>query len=417
LIAAWLLLALGAGSLLAVANQRRPRVSFFFVLGSWLAAWLLVELAFHVLVGGALIVGLLAALGALEHVVGWIGLALWVLAAAAIAGHAWGSRRTVVSVEGRPEDLEITSLDAPRVPWIYPLIPVLAPWRRGVRHERGLVYAQVDRLRLRLDVYRSTGGPEAPRPAVLHVHGGGWVIGSRFEQGLPLLNHLAANGWVGFNIDYRLSPRATLPDHVIDVKRAIAWVRENADRLGVDPEFIALTGGSAGGHLTALAALTADDKSLQPGFEDADTSVQAAVPFYGVYDMLDAARHQLRVTHDVLEWVVVKARADREPERYRAISPLYRIHPDAPPFFVVHGTGDTLVPVAESRQFVRRLRTVSKEPVLYAEMLGAQHAFDLIPSWRTVRVIEAIERFLAIGYENRGAAGAKVEAELAGEMA
>ena len=129
---------------------------------------------------------------------------------------------------------------------------------------------------------------------MIQVHGGGWILGSRSEQGIPLLNHMAANGWVGFNVDYRLSPRATLPDHVIDVKRAIAWVRENADELGVDPERIAITGGSAGGHLTALAALTANDRSLQPGFEDADTSVMAAVPFYGIYDFTGARR--LRAT-------------------------------------------------------------------------------------------------------------------------
>ena len=122
---------------------------------------------------------------------------------------------------------------------------------------------------------------------MIQVHGGGWIAGSRLEQGIPLLNHLAANGWIGFAVDYRLSPRATMPEHVIDVKRAIAWVRAHADELGVDPERIALTGGSAGGHLTALAALTADDKALQPGFEDADTSVAAAVPFYGIYDFTD----------------------------------------------------------------------------------------------------------------------------------
>ncbi len=70
---------------------------------------------------------------------------------------------------------------------------------------------------------------------MIQVHGGGWIAGSRLEQGIPLLNHMAANGWIGFNIDYRLSPRATLPDHVIDVKRAIAWVRENAEELGDRP--------------------------------------------------------------------------------------------------------------------------------------------------------------------------------------
>src|SRR4029079_17606511 len=99
------------------------------------------------------------------------------------------------------------------------------------------------------------------------------IVGTRRNKGTPLLTHLAANGWVGFNVNYRLSPLATWPDHAVDVKEAIAWVREHAAEYGVDPSFVAITGGSAGGHISAFVALTADDRSLQPGFEDADVSV------------------------------------------------------------------------------------------------------------------------------------------------
>jgi acetyl esterase/lipase len=215
------------------------------------------------------------------------------------------------------------------------------------------------------------------------------------EQGIPLLNHLASNGWIGFNIDYRLSPRATLPDHVIDVKRAIAWVRENAEDLKIDPHRICLTGGSAGGHLTALAALTADDTSLQPGFEHADTSVAAAVPFYGVYDMADIGGTYYP---ELREWlfrkIVIKRDWEAEPKAYEAVSPTYRVHAGAPPFLVFHGDRDSLVPVQDARTFVERLRAVSRSDVLYVELPGAEHAFDLIPSVRTVRVVEGIERFL-----------------------
>src|SRR5690349_8675258 len=98
------------------------------------------------------------------------------------------------------------------------------------------------------------------------------------------MNYLASLGWVCVAINYRLSPRATFPDHIIDVKRAIAWVKANIAEYGGDPDFVVITGGSAGGHLSALAALTPNDPEYQPGFEDADTTVQACVPFYGVYD-------------------------------------------------------------------------------------------------------------------------------------
>ena len=229
----------------------------------------------------------------------------------------------------------------------------------------------------------------------MQVHGGGWIFGSRVEQGIPLLNHLASNGWVGFNVDYRLSPRATMPEHVVDVKRAIAWVRENHEKLGVDPERICITGGSAGGHLCALAALTSADKSLQPGFEDADTSVRAAVPFYGLYDLLDSER---RYSPGVREWlmgkVVVKADRESDPDAFRRVSPIHRVHPDAPPFLVFHGEHDTLVPVGDARAFAERLEAVSRNDVLYVELPGSEHAFDLAPSLRTARVIEGIERFL-----------------------
>ena len=123
---------------------------------------------------------------------------------------------------------------------------------------------------------------------LLQVHGGGWTIGKKDQQGIPLMQHLAAKGWVCVAINYRLAPRDPFPAQIIDVKKGIAWIRENIASYGGDPDYIAITGGSAGGHLTALAAVTPNDPEWQPGFEDADTSVQVAIPHYGIYDMADA---------------------------------------------------------------------------------------------------------------------------------
>ena len=95
---------------------------------------------------------------------------------------------------------------------------------------------------------------------------------------------------------------------------------------------------------------------------------------------------------------------EADPERFRAASPTHRVHADAPPFLVIHGERDTLVPVADARRFVAELRAVSQNPVLYAELAGAEHAFDLGPSVRTARVVEAIERFLATVRADRPAA-------------
>jgi acetyl esterase/lipase len=182
---------------------------------------------------------------------------------------------------------------------------------------------------------------------------------------------------------------------VIDVKRAIAWVREHADDYGVDRARIALTGGSAGGHLVALAALTAGDETLQPGFEDADTSVAAAVPFYGIYDFTDPdTLYNPGIRDWLLPRVIFKRTMAEAPELYRAASPFHRVHAGAPPFLVFHGDEDSLVPIEDARAFVDRLASVSEKPARLVELPGSEHAFDLFPSLRTIAVVEGIERFL-----------------------
>jgi acetyl esterase/lipase len=373
-----------------------PPRSLLWRVTRWVWAAFARELAWQFATLDLLIVIALVLLGATGSTPGMALLtliALLFLFEARLAWQSLGSARAVdeamKEVPGEPSDL--------RVPRSHLVFPPLMLAARTVRKERGIVYHQDNSYRLRLDIYRPANASpdDAPRPGVIQVHGGGWISGSRVEQGIPLLNHLASNGWIGFNIDYRLSPRATLPDHVIDIKHAIAWVREHAGELGIDPERICLTGGSAGGHLTALAALTADDSALQPGFEEADTSVAAAVPFYGVYDMADIGGVYYP---ELREWlfrtIVIKRDWEAEPEAYRAVSPTYRVHEGAPPFLVFHGDRDTLVPVEDARVFVERLRAVSQNDVLYVELPGAEHAFDLIPSVRTARVVEGIERFL-----------------------
>ena len=249
---------------------------------------------------------------------------------------------------------------------------------------------------LKLDVYLPLDDvePGKKRPAVLQIHGGAWVLGSKDEQGIPLLNHLASCGWVGFNADYRLSPRAKFPDHLVDCKLALAWIREHADEYDVDPDFVVVTGGSAGGHLCALVALTQNDPEFQPGFEDVDTSVQAAVPFYGVYDLTDRERHNGKQFIDLITKIVMGVSQEEAPASWAAYSPLDRISEAAPPMMVIHGDRDVLVPVEGARRFVADLQAASNEPVVYAELHGAQHAFEVFPSFRTVNTVEAVERFL-----------------------
>lgn len=368
------------------------RRSQWALLPSFVASLLTAELAGYHLLWQAAAAGLFVALGALE---GWPGQVAFVLAVGSWLG------LLVLVVQGQRSaaviDACLAELFGERthheIQWWRVLVPF--PLRLAkTRVVRNVEYARVAGRRLRLDVYLPVGR-EGPSPAVVQIHGGGWVVGDKREQGVPLMTRLSDRGFVGFNVNYRLSPGATWPDHLVDIKRAIAWIRAHADEYGVDPRFIAVTGGSAGGHLAAMAALTIGDRSYQPGFEDADTSVQAAVPFYGIYDLTGReGGDPPGFFRALLEPVVIKAFRDEEPEKFRDASPIEHIHPGAPPFLVIHGDRDSMAPLEGARRFVARLRAVSTAPVLYAEIPGAQHSFDVFVSPRSLPVIESVGHML-----------------------
>ncbi|MCC6226468.1 MAG: alpha/beta hydrolase [Microthrixaceae bacterium] len=387
-----------AWALLAAINGRRPaRYSRYFQVPSFFMSW-----------------------GATEAAVPWAALnAVRTVGAIRRGEHRSASGKAAVAaqlaaigaaasfvVEGRRTDEQF---NAALAPWLDDqtirdrpssvragaVVPLFYGGRNRRSRSRGIPFSPESRG-LRLDVYEplTSARPDERRPAIVQIHGGAWAVGDKREQGIPLLNHLAANGWVGFNVNYRLSPRVRAPEHLIDCKRAIAWIRDHADDYGIDPDFICVTGGSAGGHLSALCALTANDAEFQPGFEDADTSVQAAVPFYGAYDMADTSLMVKGYRETFLEPVVFGSRFSDDPTPFEKYSPIRRVRPDAPPMMIIHGTRDALIPIEAARPFAQRLGEVSESAVVWVELDGAQHAFDIFPSARTVRTIEYVERFL-----------------------
>ncbi len=121
--------------------------------------------------------------------------------------------------------------------------------RQGIERLKNIHYGDAERNLL--DICRSLepSHHKSARPVLLHVHGGGWVIGNKRQQAQPLINYLAQHGWICVDINYRLAPRNRYPDCLVDVKKAIVWIKENIANYGGNPNFIALTGGSAGGHL------------------------------------------------------------------------------------------------------------------------------------------------------------------------
>jgi len=291
---------------------------------------------------------------------------------------------------------EFVSPERCNVDWPAPdrVAPVLrtAPQRRRYLYRGAVSYG--DSRSQVLDVWRRRD-LQGPAPVLLFVPGGAWVHGTRMLQGYALLSHLAERGWVCLSIDYRVSPHHRWPRHVTDVKAAVAWARANVDRFGGDRDFVAIAGCSAGGHLAALTGLTPDDADFRtdlPG--DADTSVDAVVAIYGRYDWEDRSTPERDRFVDFLERVVVRKRLARHRDVFRKASPIARVRADAPPFLVVHGSGDTVIPVDQARAFVQRLKAVSRSTVGYLELPGASHGFDMVDGSRTGSAATVIGLFL-----------------------
>ncbi|RAV18218.1 alpha/beta hydrolase [Mycolicibacterium sp. GF69] len=275
--------------------------------------------------------------------------------------------------------------------------------RRYVEKANTVQYGPHGRVN-RADIWRRADLPrDGKAPVLLQVPGGAWAIGMRRPQAYPLLSHMAERGWICVSIDYRVSPRNTWPAHIVDVKRALAWIKEHIADYGGDPEFVAITGGSAGGHLSSLAALTPDDPQWQPGFEDADTSVVAAVPIYGRYDWVSSKGSGRKEFIAFLQKFVVKKPIVENRQTYVDASSILRVRADAPPFFVLHGQDDSIIPVQEGRDFVEALREVSTSTVAYAEIPHAQHAFDFYGSPRAHYTAQAVEKFLSWVHAKRQA--------------
>lgn len=387
----WLLLAAGLSFVLLTANALWPRRHPLLMFQSMIAGLAVREAAVHQLLWQLPVVLALVVIGGLARWPGVVGAVLAVLAWLGLAVLFELARRDALHLRSQRDAPETDGADglAAAYPGMHLVLPALAFVRRDIEVQRGVEFCTVDGTCLRLDVFRPRE-PGRLRPAIVQVHGGAWITGAKWAQGVPLLGQLASLGWVGFNVDYRLSPRAAFPAHLVDVKRAIAWVREHAEEYGVDPSFVVVTGGSAGAHLAALVGLTAGDPEYQPGFEAADTSVAAVAAFYGIYDLTERRRPLGRVVRWALERVVLKARYEDDPDTFVRASPIERVGPDAPPFFVVHGGADSVIPVIGARSFVERLREVSRSPVVYLEIPGAGHAFDVMPSLRTAAMVEVI---------------------------
>ncbi len=337
----------------------------------WLPAMVVSELAPWLFLAGGGVASLFVVAGSLELGVGQVGLALLVAAEVGLLVLMTRSWRAARDTEVKPGLLDL--------------------WRLRIGVPDGVTVTESEHYAdgLALNVYSRDGLESAP--ALIYLHPGSWMRGGPGRQARPLLYELARRGWIVLDIRYPLSPAATFPEHLIGVKRAIAWAKADALEMGIDPGRVAIAGASSGAHLAALAALTDNVAGLQPGFEDSDTSVIACVPHYGIYDLL--VRNGTRHDWPFIASHVMKSSPAESPQLYRLGSPIDLAHPQAPPFFVVHGEYDSLVLPAESIYFVEALQSEGV-PVRYHEVAGGQHGFDAFASLRARAVGALVVDFL-----------------------
>ena len=383
------------------ANAVRPMSRGWSSIPGFAFGWPTSELAPHLL--GASLVDTAAELTVRRGRASRVGLVAAAAAAGLLGYTIAGARRTGTELDkalresigdGYLDDLDLPGPLDLRLP----RGSVARPFNfkaHDVEVLRDIPYTEGGR-KAHLDIRRPKGVELADAPVLIQVHGGGWTIGNKEQQGILLMNRMAELGWVCVSVNYRLAPKYKFPTQIVDVKRAISWVHSTIKEYGGDPSYIAITGGSAGGHLAALAALTPGLAAYQPGFEEADTSVSACVPFYGVYDL--GGITQERAANDMRDRFLGPRVFGKDPkthlDEFVQASPLAHVTEHTPDFFIIHGTNDTVVSVKQARAFVKALKEKSDASVTYAELPGTQHAFEVFSSIRSQHTIAAVARWL-----------------------
>jgi acetyl esterase/lipase len=262
--------------------------------------------------------------------------------------------------------------------------------------------------------------------ALIYAHASAWHYGDKGAASGYMFQHLAAQGHVVMDVAYRLAPETDCAGMIADLKRAVAYLKQQAEDYRINPERIVMSGVSAAGQLALVAAYSANDDSMQPDDVALDCSVRAAISFYGVMDLrslydvaqsiyqhsrpyLGALEGALRtagmlaaddalISPDTIMRNLLGCLPDEDPESYRQMSPLYRVGSHCPPTLLLHGEADSLVPVAQVRQMQQALCDAGVQSV-FLEVPDADHGFDLIlpqASPPAQITLYAVERFMAL---------------------
>lgn len=229
------------------------------------------------------------------------------------------------------------------------------------------IYKTIDSLDLALDIYRKKGEDEGLKPALVFIHGGAWKSGKRSDY-LPYLIDYAEKGYVTVTVSYRLSRVATFPAAVQDVNCAVRWIKAHAEQFGIDPDRVALVGGSAGGHLAMMVGYAGSEALFNPDCDidrTVDSQVKAIVNLYGPADLTtDEAKGRSEPI------AFLGTNYEENPETYRMASPRYYIKPGLPPTLTFHGTIDSVVPVSQADSLA-----------VWLEGVGVVHEYHRLRGW------------------------------------
>jgi len=249
----------------------------------------------------------------------------------------------------------------------------------NVALETNLVFGTGGKRPLHLDLTRPKQGT-GPFPALVLVHGGGWVGGDK-ESLRSFMNYFSQQGMVCVSIEYRLAPKDTFPAQIEDVKCAVRWLRANADKYHVDPKRIGALGGSAGAHLVALLGTTNGVKKWEGngGHAEQSSSICAMICMSGAYDLPMGYRNSVnqqeaegKSVRGMLE-AFLGGPPSKPNAQYEAASPLRCASKNTVPALLTHGTADPLVPIEQSEVFAARLKELGVD-VEFLRLEGAGHA-------------------------------------------
>jgi acetyl esterase/lipase len=263
---------------------------------------------------------------------------------------------------------------------------VAQPPRQNVLLERNVTFAKAGDTELKLDL-AMPNDKEGPFPAIVCIHGGGWVGGDRRQMALTI-GVLAARGYVAITPDYRLAPGSRFPASVEDCKAAVRWLRAHAREYKVDPDRIGAMGFSAGGHLACMLGVTSRTDGLEGdgGNPEVSSRVQAVVSFFGPTDLTRPVFRKDAQANNLVP--LLGGTLAEQPDAYRRASPIRYVHKNAPPFLFLHGSDDAIVPAEQSQEMAARLREA-----------GGSARVEIVPGeghgWGGEKLLESVKQMLA----------------------